>query len=128
MHSGTYVQHKLDKNNLEEQKKLSRDLRSHHFSYGNDQEKLSTIHKDDYKNNKFEDNKNEENMKYLRSNHFHLGDPTDSYNVFQTTYNNSIGIPKDLPNKAKIENNNFKTSFIQEVPGKPDYASESKAK
>lgn len=127
--SNAYTVHPLDSKNLEEQKKRARDLRSHHFNYGNDEHKLNltTINKEDYKEQQMNE-PNKDGNSYLRDNHFSIGDVTDKSNIYQTTYNNSIGVPKDLPQGQMSQNNSFKTTYLLKTDEKPSYVSEAKAK
>ena len=125
----TYTTHKLDSKNMEEQKKLAKDLRNHHFSYGNEERAghLTTINRDDYKNNPI-NLLNEDKNSYLKENHFSVGDVTDKTNIYQTTYGNSIGFPKGIPERATFENNSFKTTYLLKVDEKPEFLTESRVK
>jgi len=129
VNSDAYVVHPLDSKNLEEQKKRAKDLRSHHFNWGNDEHKLNltTINKEDYKEQQM-NQMNKDGSGYLRDNHFSIGDSTDKSNIYQTTYNNSIGVPKDLPQRQMLENNNFKPTYLLKTDEKPSFISEAKAK
>ena len=123
----TYVPHKLDHKNKEEQKKLALDLRNHHFHYGNDSPNFATINREDFKDAPLDFAKAELNS-YFRENHFSVGDVTDKSNIYNTTYNNSIGQVKDLPPRHKLDNNSFKTTYLLKVDEKPDFVTESRAK
>ena len=116
---------------MEEQKKLARDLRNHHFSYGNEEQAnhLTTINRDDYKKLPIDySSLNKDQHSYLKENHFSVGDVTDKANIYQTTYNNSIGFPKGIPERAKFENNSFKTTYLLDVVEKPEFLTESRVK
>lgn len=129
VNSEAYVPHQLDTKNLEEQKQRARELRSHHFTWGNDDHKinLATINREDYKNKPIDIHSLGGNG-YLRSNHFSIGDSTDNTNIYQTSYNNSIGIPKDLPTRLNMDNNSFKTTYFLKTDEKPNFLTETKAK
>lgn len=127
--STTYITHELDGKNKIEQKKLAKDLRSHHFSYGNEEHKhnLTTINRDDYKDLPISEAK-PDNQSYLRANHFSVGDVSDKSNIYNTTYNNSVGMLKDLPPRHKLTNESFKTTYLLKINEKPDFLTESRVK
>ena len=129
VNSLSYKTHQLDGKNIEEQKKLSKDLRLHHFSFGNEDHKsnMTTINRDDYKDLPVADLKPDYNS-YLRENHFSIGDISDKSNIYNTSYNNSVGALKDLPAKHRLDNNSFKTTYLLKIDEKPDFLTESKVK
>jgi hypothetical protein len=129
VNSSTFIQHQLDNKNKVEQKKLSKDLRCHHFGFGTDDLKsnLTTINREDFKEQPL-GLAQAGSTDYLRENHFSIADVTDKYNIYQTTYNNSIGVPKEVKVRQKLDNNSFQTTYLLKVDEKPDFLTESRAK